>query len=167
MLLTSGDLKGHLRLFVLVHRLFDPAVVSIVAEKHLTAILPDLGCELPFPKLTDDKRHCVFFSLRKEVGQNSDSEVERDLKFCQGAGQSPPLRDERIGWLEKLVHDVLLLLRLLRLVPREHGDGVRVVEPLHAGHLVLDQRGDCPLLLLVQEGEGDDGVVDDRLNKNL
>ena len=82
--LTYGDLKGNLRLSVLVHRLFNPAV-SIVAEKHLTAILPDLGCELPIPKLTDDKRHCVFFSLREEVGQNSDSEVVRDLKFCQGA----------------------------------------------------------------------------------
>ena len=62
----TSDLKGNLRLSVLVHRLFNP-VQSLIAEKHLTAILPDLGCELPIPKLTDDKRHCVFFSLRKEV----------------------------------------------------------------------------------------------------
>ena len=85
----TSDLKGNLRLSVLVHRLFNPAVVSIVAEKHLTAILPDLGCELPIPKLTDDKRHCVVFSLREEVRQNS--QVVRDLELSQGTREAPSL----------------------------------------------------------------------------
>ena len=91
----------------------------------------------------------VFFTLWKEPGQHF--QVEGKHQWSPRAGQALSFRDEGVGCPQKGVHDVLLLLDFLSLVPAEHGDTVGVMEGLHAADFILNQGAERSLLLLLQQ----------------